>query len=138
MTDANLVLGYLDAEHFLGGRRRLDAEACAAAMDALAARLGTTREEAAATVRSVLDTSLSAEELHAAGADTWSRRELEAFLDAARVAVEVEPVHEPWSPPGAATPPASVVDISTPHPTEQQRARGPLTPPVFRPGRAAG
>lgn len=97
-----------------------------------------TREEAAATVRSILDTSLTAEELDAAGADTWSRRELEAFLDAARAVAAVEPVHEPWSPPGTAHPPAPVVDISTPHPTEQQRARGPLTPPVFRPGRAAG
>jgi len=96
-----------------------------------------TRDEAAATVRSILDHTLTADELVAAGADTWSRRELEQFLDAARVATPIEPVSEPWSPPGSATPPPRVVDISTPHPADQ-RTRGSVTPPAFRPGRAAG
>src|SRR5437667_2701520 len=32
VTDANLVLGYLDADHFLGGARRLDAAAAEAAV----------------------------------------------------------------------------------------------------------
>jgi len=48
VTDANLVLGYLDAGFFLGGARRLDAEAAAAALDAhVAAPLGVARVEAA-------------------------------------------------------------------------------------------
>ncbi|UHC19873.1 hydantoinase/oxoprolinase family protein (plasmid) [Methylobacterium currus] len=59
VTDANLILGYLDAEHFLGGRRRLDAEACAAAMDALAAPLGTTREEAAAGIYRLINLKMA-------------------------------------------------------------------------------
>ena len=96
-----------------------------------------TRDEAAATIRSILDQSLSTAELRAAGADTWSPRELDELLEAARAAVRVEPVDQPWAPPGSATPPAPVVDISMPHPTDE-RPPGPLTPPVFRPGRAAG
>ena len=36
VTDANLVLGYLDPESFLGGRRRLDRLAAEAAIDAIA------------------------------------------------------------------------------------------------------
>ncbi|ACL58048.1 hydantoinase/oxoprolinase family protein [Methylobacterium nodulans] len=50
VTDANLLLGYLDADHFLGGRRRLDEAGAIAVMDRLAARLGTTRDEAAAGI----------------------------------------------------------------------------------------
>jgi hypothetical protein len=96
-----------------------------------------TREEAAATVRSVLDASLTAAELHDAGADTWTRRELNAFLDSARAATAIEPVQEPWNPPEHAEPHGPVVDISVPHHTEE-RLRRPLTPPVFRPNRATG
>ena len=40
VTDANLVLGYLDPANFLGGRRRLDREAATAAVARLAADLG--------------------------------------------------------------------------------------------------
>ena len=47
VTDGNLVLGYLDAANFLGGRRRLDWEAAEAAIDRLARRLGLSREAAA-------------------------------------------------------------------------------------------
>ena len=96
-----------------------------------------TRDEAAATVRSIIDPSLTAAELRAAGADTWSTAELDGFLEAARATTPVEPVHQPWTPPETATPPPRVVDISTPHPTDQ-RSREPLTPPAFRPGHAAG
>jgi N-methylhydantoinase A len=39
VTDANLLLGYLDPERFLGGRRRLDHDAAEAAVARLAARL---------------------------------------------------------------------------------------------------
>jgi N-methylhydantoinase A len=40
VTDANLVLGYLDAANFLGGARQLDLGAAQRAVAALAARLG--------------------------------------------------------------------------------------------------
>ena len=40
VTDANLVLGYLDPARFLGGRRRLDGAAAAAAIGRLATRAG--------------------------------------------------------------------------------------------------
>jgi len=40
VTDANLVLGYLDPERFLGGRRRLDRAAAQAAVGRLADALG--------------------------------------------------------------------------------------------------
>ena len=43
VTDANLVLGYLDAASFLGGRARLDTGAAEAAVDRIAAALGVDR-----------------------------------------------------------------------------------------------
>ncbi len=42
VTDANIVLGRLDAEHFLGGRMALDTEAASAALKPLATELGLT------------------------------------------------------------------------------------------------
>ncbi|MGY3146404.1 N-methylhydantoinase A [Bradyrhizobium sp. USDA 3397] len=50
VTDANIVLGYLDAAAFMGGRRPLDPAAAEAAIDRLAASLGVTRIEAAAGI----------------------------------------------------------------------------------------
>lgn len=50
VTDANIVLGYLDAAAFMGGRRPLDRAAAEAAVDRLAASLGVTRIEAAAGI----------------------------------------------------------------------------------------
>ncbi|MBR0784781.1 hydantoinase/oxoprolinase family protein [Bradyrhizobium iriomotense] len=50
VTDANLILGYLDATSFMGGRRPLDQRAAEAAIDRLADKLGLTREKAAAGV----------------------------------------------------------------------------------------
>ena len=47
VTDAALILGYLDPSNFLGGRLSLDAEAARGAFAGLAARLGVTVEEAA-------------------------------------------------------------------------------------------
>jgi 5-oxoprolinase (ATP-hydrolysing) len=47
VTDANLVLGYLDPGFFLGGEMSLDRGAAERAIDALAAPLGLTRTEAA-------------------------------------------------------------------------------------------
>ena len=51
VTDASLVVGYLDPEYFLGGRMRLDSAAAAAALErAVAAPLGMSLEEAASAV----------------------------------------------------------------------------------------
>jgi N-methylhydantoinase A len=50
VTDANVVLGYLDASAFMGGKRPLDTMAAEAVMDRLGASLGITRIEAAAGI----------------------------------------------------------------------------------------
>jgi N-methylhydantoinase A len=47
VTDANVVLGYLDAKAFMGGKRPLDIAAAEAAVDRVASALNTTRIEAA-------------------------------------------------------------------------------------------
>lgn len=50
VTDANVVLGYLGAETFMGGRRRLDRVAAAAAVGRIGTALGVTLEQAAAGI----------------------------------------------------------------------------------------
>ena len=50
VTDANVVLGYLDASAFMGGARPLDVAAAEAAVDRVAASLGLARLEAAAGI----------------------------------------------------------------------------------------
>jgi N-methylhydantoinase A len=50
VTDANVVLGYLDPFAFMGGKRPLDTAAADAVIDRLAASLGITRLEAAAGI----------------------------------------------------------------------------------------
>ena len=50
VTDANVVLGYLDPKAFMGGKRPLDVAAAEAAIDRLAAALKITRIEAAAGI----------------------------------------------------------------------------------------
>ncbi len=47
VTDANLLLGYLDPRYFLGGRMALDTAAAESALDSLAAELGLSTLEAA-------------------------------------------------------------------------------------------
>jgi N-methylhydantoinase A len=59
VTDANLVLGYLDPANFLGGRRRLDRAAAEAAVDRIAAALGTDRLAAARGVHRVVNTTMA-------------------------------------------------------------------------------
>ncbi len=59
VTDANLVLGYLDPGNFLGGRVRLDRAAAAAALDPVAASLGLDRVAAAAGVHRVVNTKMA-------------------------------------------------------------------------------
>lgn len=50
VTDANVILGYLDADAFMGGQRPLDRAAAEAALDRLAASLNLSREQAAAGI----------------------------------------------------------------------------------------
>ncbi|WP_448042775.1 hydantoinase/oxoprolinase family protein [Bradyrhizobium liaoningense] len=50
VTDANVVLGYLDASAFMGGKRPLDRAAAEAAVDRLAKALELSREDAAAGI----------------------------------------------------------------------------------------
>jgi N-methylhydantoinase A len=59
VTDANLVLGYLDPASFLGGRRRLDRAAAEAAVDNIAAGLGIDRVSAARGVHRVVNTTMA-------------------------------------------------------------------------------
>jgi N-methylhydantoinase A len=59
-TDADLLLGYLDAGRFLGGRLPLSIEAARSAVGALAGRLGRPMEEAAAGMVEVIDANMAA------------------------------------------------------------------------------
>jgi N-methylhydantoinase A len=59
VTDANLVLGYLDPASFLGGRRRLDRAAAEAAVDRIAAALGLDRLAAARGIHRVVNTTMA-------------------------------------------------------------------------------
>ena len=59
VTDANVVLGYLDPETFWGGRRRLDAAAARRAVDAVAERLGGSTVDAARGIYEVVNTAMA-------------------------------------------------------------------------------
>lgn len=59
VTDANLILGYLDAGSFMGGRRPLDKQAAEAALDRLAGKLGLTRDKAAAGVYRLVNLAMA-------------------------------------------------------------------------------
>jgi N-methylhydantoinase A len=59
VTDANLVLGYLDPASFLGGEARLDAGASARALDALGRTIGLDRVRAAWGVHEVINTRMA-------------------------------------------------------------------------------
>ena len=66
VTDADLVLGFLDADHFLGGDMKLDRAAAEREIAALAARLGTGIGETAAGIYRVVGESMaSAARAHA-------------------------------------------------------------------------
>ena len=60
VTDANLVLGYLNPDYFLGGRMTLDTEAARAAMSKLGSEIGMNEVEAAWGVYSVVTESMAA------------------------------------------------------------------------------
>ena len=59
VTDANLVLGYLDASNFLGGARRLDDAAAHEAVAALATRLGLGAVECAAGIHALVNARMA-------------------------------------------------------------------------------
>jgi N-methylhydantoinase A len=59
VSDANLVLGYLDPAGFLGGRRRLDRSAAETAVDLIAAALGVDRLAAAGGIHRVVNTTMA-------------------------------------------------------------------------------
>ncbi|WP_458757075.1 hydantoinase/oxoprolinase family protein [Afipia sp. TerB] len=59
VTDANVVLGYLDAAAFMGGRRPLDRAASEAAIERLAASLGLSRDQAAAGVYRMINLKMA-------------------------------------------------------------------------------
>ena len=66
VTDADLVLGLLDADNFLGGDMPLDKPAAEAAIDRLAASLGVSRAQAAAGIyRVVAEAMAGAARAHA-------------------------------------------------------------------------
>ncbi|MSQ37709.1 MAG: hydantoinase/oxoprolinase family protein [Chloroflexi bacterium] len=59
VTDANLLLGYLDPSYFLGGELRLDSGAADAAIASLGARLGLTAERTAAAIHGVVNETMA-------------------------------------------------------------------------------
>ena len=59
VTDANLVLGRLDPDHFLGGSMKLDTEAALGVIDSLAERLGMDRYEAAEGVNTIMSANMA-------------------------------------------------------------------------------
>jgi N-methylhydantoinase A len=59
VTDANVVLGFLDPANFLGGRARLDAGAAERAVAAVAKRLGTSTVAAAEGIQRVVNTNMT-------------------------------------------------------------------------------
>jgi len=59
VTDANLVLGFLDADHFLGGRSKLDVPAAEKVVDRLATKLGVSRIAAAEGIHRVVNTNMA-------------------------------------------------------------------------------
>ncbi|WP_353183651.1 hydantoinase/oxoprolinase family protein [Bosea sp. (in: a-proteobacteria)] len=59
VTDANVLLGYLGAETFMGGRRKLDVAAAEAAVDRLAALLGIERMHCAAGIYRLINLKMA-------------------------------------------------------------------------------
>lgn len=60
VTDANVVLGIIDPDNFLGGRMKLDREAAVCAIkQSIAKPLGMTVDEAAAGIRRVVDSHMA-------------------------------------------------------------------------------
>ena len=58
VTDANLILGYLDADYFLGGKMRIYPEKSLAAIEPLAQRLGLTPVQTAKGIYEIANTHM--------------------------------------------------------------------------------
>lgn len=78
VTDANLVLGRLDPDYFLGGRMRIDPDRALSAVERVATPLGLEPEEAADAVVEIVDSHM---------ADLIRRVTIERGLDPSRFAV---------------------------------------------------
>ena len=75
VTDANLVLGYLNPDYFLGGRMNLDNDAARGAMAQLGSEMGMDEVEAAWGVYSVVTESMAAAaRIHIIGRNKDPRR----------------------------------------------------------------
>src|SRR5882724_4782679 len=59
VTDASIILGYLDASAFMGGQRPLDSTAAEAAVDRVAASLGLSRLQAAAGIYRMINLKMA-------------------------------------------------------------------------------
>lgn len=59
VTDANLMLGYLDADHFLGGRTKLNVPATQQAMERLGQRIEMSATEAAAGILRLINIKMA-------------------------------------------------------------------------------
>jgi N-methylhydantoinase A len=59
VTDANLVLGFLDPDNFLGGRARLDVAAAEVAVDRIAQAMGVGRLDAAEGIHRIVNTRMA-------------------------------------------------------------------------------
>ena len=60
VTDADLILGYLDADYFLGGQMKLDAQRASGGFEVLAAKLGRSLMDTAWTVHDVVNENMTA------------------------------------------------------------------------------
>ncbi len=75
VTDADLVLGYLDPDFFLGGEMRLSMEAAKAALAGFARKVGLSVEAAAAGIHRVVNENMAAaSRMHAIGRGRDLRR----------------------------------------------------------------
>jgi N-methylhydantoinase A len=59
VTDADVVLGLVNPDNYLGGRMRLDRDLAEEAVDRLATRLGMSRHETAAGISTVVDAKMA-------------------------------------------------------------------------------
>ncbi len=59
VTDADLVLGYLNPDYFLGGKMRLDVDAARRALSGLAGRLGLTVEQTAWGIHQIVNENMA-------------------------------------------------------------------------------
>jgi N-methylhydantoinase A len=59
VTDANLVLGFLDPGNFLGGRRQLDRDSAVSAVTAVGSALGLGAEDAAAGIHRLVNSRMA-------------------------------------------------------------------------------